>query len=417
MYSVLLLGMVKQNKMKIIRQCRSDDDRICDFICVVIAGLYAVNILPWISSVINIQLDQVSVIIKIAIGVLFLFRMDIVLCRLNIQVIVFFACTIVCSLLGLLLFPENNSYFTSTIITFISSCLPTYIMLSVLRDYDILLNKLYKTSKILGITNLFLFTFTQIVKLNLGVYSMGFGYACLLPSLVLILEIIKKRSLIGIVSLVSFFLSIMTVGSRGPLLAVIFYVIIFFYKYNASNKRYIKLIVFFLLLVVVSWLMNPILNSINGLLTKSGIQSRTLSLLAQGTIHLGNRDIIFQTILDEVVRSPFSIRGINAEYAIVGGYAHNLILELVYQFGIIFGSVIVIWIAIMVMKTLCLKKMNKDSHEQICLIFMCSSIFALMVSGSLWTMMDFWMWISAAITVKKVKKCNYSESVQKEMLR
>ena len=393
--------MAKEIEMKIIRHNRTDDDRICGFICIVILGLYAVNVLPWVKNVFNFQVDQASLIIKFVIGVLFLLRINIVLRRINRQVIVFLVCVIGCTLGGLLLFPENNKYFVNTIATFISSCLPTYIMLSILRDYDILLNQLCKTSKILGVVNLFLFALTRIANLDLGVYSMGFGYACLIPSMFLILELFKKRNLIGILSLISLVLSIVTVGSRGPLLSLIFYVIILFYKYNASNKRYIKLVVFSLLLVVFCLLLNPILNNIINLLIRSGIQSRTLSLLARGTIHLGNRDVIFRTLLDEIVLSPFSIRGINAEYAIVGGYAHNLILELIYQFGIIIGSIVVVFIALMVMKTLRLQKLSKDTHAQICLAFMCSSIFALMVSGSLWTMMDFWMWTGAVIAVNK----------------
>ena len=90
------------------------------------------------------------------------------------------------------------------------------------------------------------------------------------------------------------------------------------------------------------------------------------------------------------MEAPFAVRGINAEWAVIGIYAHNIAVELLYQLGCVAGGAVILFILGRIIRTLTLTEL--DDQKLLCMIFMFASIPQLMVSGSLWTNYVFWMW-------------------------
>ena len=127
-----------------------------------------------------------------------------------------------------------------------------------------------------------------------------------------------------------------------------------------------------------------------------GINSRTLALLSYDIGHMSGRDKLYRFFLKEIFSHPLAIHGINGEQALGYNYPHNIILELLYQFGIVLGGLIIAAIIARAVKTLKASHINKDAKQQLEVIFLCASLPGLMISGTLWTQANFWIWLAVS---------------------
>ena len=116
-----------------------------------------------------------------------------------------------------------------------------------------------------------------------------------------------------------------------------------------------------------------------------------LSELSNEKVFLNQRDELWNLITDDIMDFPFKVRGINAEWEIIGGYAHSIIYELTYQGGLFFGSLCLLVIFSLVAVQLFSKK--RDKADDLLVVFMIATIPPLMVSNSLWISSSFWLWI------------------------
>ena len=138
------------------------------------------------------------------------------------------------------------------------------------------------------------------------------------------------------------------------------------------------------------------------------IYSRTLYLLLNEQTHDSGRNIIYGAIINEIKHNPFQIRGIAGEYIITNGaYAHNFILELLCDFGVVVGGISIIWIFWHIIQTIFNNFIEKES--EVSMIFMATSIPVMFVSGSIWTTTYFWLWIALVIKRNKHKYRRYYE--------
>ena len=139
-------------------------------------------------------------------------------------------------------------------------------------------------------------------------------------------------------------------------------------------------------------------------LEQYGIESRTLDLLQQEEIYTSGRDKLYTKLLEIVLEDPLAVRGICAEWSVIGVYAHNIVLELVYQFGVIGGGCIVLIIFSCAISSFFFTPMNEDGMLE--LIFACMSLTHLMFSSSLWTNYTFWAWIALFLRKRTMLKRN-----------
>lgn len=305
---------------------------------------------------------------------------------------------------NLLLF--NNKQFMDTAITYFTMCFTGFFAAEGLRDFSLLKRYLVKTSRIIAtaaVVMLFLSFSGIISSLRTGGYRMGLGYACITCVMFLLWSFVEERKLIDIIGVIALLALIFLYGSRGPIVGIVLFVVYFGLRYLYKRRQYFLCVLLFLALVIGVVFFNEIMGMIDIILGKIGISSRTIYLFAnQNLIYDAGRNDIWDTIITEIQRNPFGIRGINAEYEIVGTYAHNIIIELIYQHGILFGGIALFYILAKVIETLLLNV--KDDGSGICLIFMFACIPSLMFSGSVWIAQNFWIWLALIIGFSREKR-------------
>lgn len=385
-----------------------EDKHLSVIISLVMFSMFMLTILARFSEGFGFNsslLSIVSDILKLMLGVVFLSGIKIILKRLNLRVIMFIILSTIVVFLNFLFFPDNNKYFISFVVYFYVTILPLYVYISLINDYSYLLDSMTKMSFLISVIAIVVFVLSHVafgISFNYRSYSMSFSYGILLPSMVLVRNFITTRNLWSLFLAVGLITLIIVYGSRGPVICLVTY---FFIKLSRKYTYYERGKYKLILLIVVSiglYTMLPfLLQSLSSILDSLDISSRVVNLFLEDSVDMSGRDFIYKSIYSSFLESPFTVRGINADFLLVGTYAHNLFLELFYQMGFVLGFFIITLIFLLSMRTLFNK--NFTPHSDCSILFFSVALPQLMISGSLWSSMYFWMWV-ALMLKKNVKQ-------------
>lgn len=148
--------------------------------------------------------------------------------------------------------------------------------------------------------------------------------------------------------------------------------------------------------------LKDILEFIYNLLLQFGINSRSIRLFLRDDLYLSGRENIYNDVLSQISKKPFYGIGLAGDRRVLGGvYAHNIIFELLANFGIITGIIISILIVGVSLKSIFSK--NKSLANFISIWFSIGFIH-LMVSSSY--LIDFKFWIFLGLALKGLTKTN-----------
>lgn len=296
-------------------------------------------------------------------------------------------------------FGDNLQYFSVTFKNFLNISFPAFILGLVIRDLEILYDYFLKFSKISSLI-LFFFYVSGLLNMNDKLYLMGLGYSLLIFVMFLLNDVISQKNIWSAISAIFMILFLFGYASRGILICIFAFFFFFMYKNIIFNKNRKESIFMIMLLFIIYLVRENIINGIFNLFERLNIYSRTLYSLKNGTIsQTSGRDIIYSKLWEDFSRKPFKIRGINADYNLVGIYSHNIFLELLYEFGIIFGFIIIIIIIYSIFKSL---HMDFGYNKNIILLSLLSVWLPyLLISSSLWVTPHFWLFIGLIINSKE----------------
>jgi hypothetical protein len=206
------------------------------------------------------------------------------------------------------------------------------------------------------------------------VYSMGLGYGFLS----VILYCIWKENKILLLIALLFSVLVLFIASRGPLVAVLLYVCIKYLWYGSKGQKtaiIVCVIAFFLF----------ILPYIKDLGSQEYIYS--ISRIAKGEFFTGDagRLPIYSKIWDKVCLSPVIGYGIFGDRPFLNGaYVHNIFLEIVCNFGLLFGIFICLSMFWFIYKNI---RQLSEQLKLFVFMFISSASIQLLVSGSYLTNM------------------------------
>ena len=372
---------------------RSPETRLCKFVSAVILCVFLTNISYGISGAMGFHPSLISGFLKMVMALLFLFRAGIILKRMDQRLLLFLGTAICVVTADYIAFPALEAYFTDTLITFFSFCLTTYIVCYQIRDHKKLKIEITRASYLIaamaGLLLAGIFS-GRLPSFNNGGYSMGFGYSCVVPAIFLSAEAVQHRRKAAAVGAAVLTIAIVAFGSRGPLIELFLFTAFLAVRDAFEKRKYVRggLITAGIGALLLAY--KDLLMLLGEFLQRYGLQSRTIQTLTAETVHLSGRDRLFERLLPAIMEAPFAVRGINAEWAVIGIYAHNIAVELLYQLGCVAGGAVILFILGRIIRTLTLTEL--DDQKLRCMIFMFASIPQLMVSGSLWTNYVFWMW-------------------------
>lgn len=310
---------------------------------------------------------------------------------------------------------KKNTYSVYRFILYPGSGIFAYGVLRFSDRKDIIL----KCMRIIGVA-LFIYYFLQsleVIKTGTFIYeifgeerqskyNISFGYGMLAAITFLTIDYAKFKKKwvlpligVGLVEIVSF-------GSRVPSVVYIFLLImliLFYDNYsNKSKKHRRRLISILLFLAVILWLFYfGGLMFVSQQLSKIGIESRTLAAFLQGGFTDDNgRYRIWERVTELIHEHPFTGMGVfgerNAVYGIgmKWGYAHNIFLEVIVDFGYPIGLAL-IGVGVFFLMRAIIKPKDKD--YQLLIIGFLTISLELIFSNSYWFHMGFWSLLALCV--------------------
>jgi len=245
-----------------------------------------------------------------------------------------------------------------------------------------------------------------IGKVSIESYSMSLSYYILLPTIIylrLYFETYRVKYLF--LSALSVLL-IIAIGSRGPIMCLGVY-IIFYYLINMKKATY-KRLIFHIAALLIAFILfifyKDILLFVYNILENHGIQSRSIILFLEGGIYLSGREEIYASIMEQIILNPLFGVGIAGDRVYLNGsYSHNIFLEIISGFGVIIGTLIILLLGLLIVKSLFSKNSKAANYV---LIWFSVGFVPLIVSGSYLIDFKFWIFLGVALKSLGLPKIN-----------
>jgi len=347
--------------------------------------------------------SQIQLMSKVIVGLFFLISFPIVMKRNWLMFVSTYMVSVFIFLYNYLVFPQNSEALMSIVFPFFFICLPSFVYSFSINDKNILMNMMYKVSNIVFIfgTLIGILVFTN--RISIGAYSISLSYYMLLPAIINMYRFFIKNSASPILKVIVSLVIILALGSRGAIMCLGVYIIVASIK-NIKKLTFTSLLSYtsiFLVLILGIIYFENIIAFIYEILANLGIRSRTLYLFMQDNLYLSGRDRLYEVITRQITENPILGIGIAGDRVFIGGYSHNIFIELLSGFGIFIGSIIIVAIALICYKTIH-NKNKLDSN--ISIIWFSLGFVPLLVSGTYLTYFSFWIFLGLAIRVIKDRR-------------
>jgi len=220
--------------------------------------------------------------------------------------------------------------------------------------------------------------------------NMDFSYKLLPAALIVIAGCFyNKYKVLSIIPAVVAIFAIIMQGTRGPVLCVAVFLVIMLIK----RFGFLKLIPVILVLTigVVAFSSSDIyestMKSIAEFIEDIGMSPRFIEKLLEEELADDNgRQWLYDAVLKEIEQNPFKFRGLYADRALLNpitgadnAYVHNIIYELLLNFGVLLGGAVFLLIVALIL--LALMKLEFEKLYLVDLLVMIGFVM-LFVSGS-----------------------------------
>lgn len=345
-------------------------DRIGDYIiCLAVFSQAALILLQHLlASVVGLEIEETTIYRVVLTIILLVPSILVALYRKPQKFISVFVLVGLVLLLTYIFFPENRDILIEQAFRFLLPVVvPSFVCLLAVENFDVIKASLRIVGWISAIGALVFLMFFLMGRFSIERYSMSFSYACLFPMLALFSQ---KRTLPILISLL-IFLEVLAFGSRGA--AVCFIVYIIFALFQEKGKTRVFVIVgCFLLLLAFPYFVEY--------LEHLGLYSRTVNLMMSGGFtESEGREFIYGKALAELNNNLITGLGLYGDRASFGTYCHNIVLEILVNFGIIIGTLILFVSIFIILKVLFI---SKGDVYNVAVVLVFYGILPHMFSGS-----------------------------------
>ena len=393
-----------------------NDNKLSFLLCIV---LFLPNINYYLNNILfNIGFSSISVYsyILIYLVVIILYAYSITKSPLSLLML---SGLVLLYSITLFFWPENQVYMFGELFDGVYNPLyriligfPLLFVPVLIKDENVLYNYIKKFAYVNTIIAIITYVWIILIK-GANFEYMTFAYNMAFSSFICCVDAFKSRNIIKKVIVIFSLFSILIVGSRGAAVSVVVFVV--FYFIFLRNKTFSRnqiitftLIILFLALFLI--LNNNIMLWLRDFLSQIGFNSRSINKLIEGTLFYDEgRSNIAATVWEAIKQRPVVGNGIFGDRVALatspygkGTYAHNLFLELLCQYGVLLGGVLIILYLFNSIKALFIKKCIKLHYIYICSFS--AIFFKLMVTGTYLGDFGFWFFIGMIYKVIKNHK-------------
>lgn len=196
-------------------------------------------------------------------------------------------------------------------------------------------------------------------------------------------------------------------GSRAAFVNVGIFIVLYIVMriYDSKNRKRNILIALGVIALTIL-LYRPILMGVAALLDLLHISSRTIKTLLNGAFLSSNgRNEIWAAAIDMIKENPFGYGFMGARHGLVKihfvGHPHNVFLEMLIEYGVIFGTAIFILMLVVIVKVFYSKDIGEWRH--LFLIYL-GQTTQLLTSYTYWHSVALWSILAICLCIYDVKK-------------
>lgn len=315
------------------------------------------------------------------------------------------------SLIGLIGYRKYLYNWAGLVYLLFVNTLPWFLVTLNVKSFDNIHEKLKSKLLYILLGNIALILYSILADRNMT-GNMEISYS-ILPLVIFSLDIFfKDKKIKYLLYSILGALIILFCGSRGPLLCILIYMIVYFIM---DFKRQKHLIILLSIISVIFTLnFNFIVDTTISILKNFNIESRTLYKLKNGDImNDTGRSIIYDIAFDELNDHPITGVGLGVERIKINEkkynfnkdmsscYPHNLFIEVLVQYGYIIGIILILVFLNLIIKSY--RKANFD-ERRILISFFSIEVVRLMISSSYLISPIFFMYLGLCVNIINRKK-------------
>lgn len=245
-----------------------------------------------------------------------------------------------------------------------------YVFFRYCDDKERLLNDFALLSVLMTISMLLLLWLSGQNGILNSSYSQYYGYMIFPACIISTNETIRKKSVFyGLVATVGLGLSIL-MGARGPILLELVFVVIRLIEEPIHRVgKIVSIAVIAGIGTLIYFNLNSIVELLNRLAVSLNLSSRIFAQLSKGNLFASGRDNVYGAVLQIIDKHPLTGVGIGTDRIevakllnrtdVLGTYSHNFFLDMLVQFGIIAGVVLIIGFVILTVRYYHFSKKSK----------------------------------------------------------
>lgn len=300
-------------------------------------------------------------------------------------------------LISLLFFPENKFNIYSEILRIYTISFVFFILTISINKYDLLFEKLIKSSYVVIIFSFFMFISTSLfgaVGNAKTEYNMSLSYYCLVPTMMMYINMKMNKNIVSGLFFGIGLMVIVGMGARGTLISLIIFLIMDYLKDIKNVKDLLKSITYlFSSGLLIYFYGEKMLYALYLKLQSVGIQSRTLEFFFSDSItSTSNRSQINKIMWDKIKESPISGKGLLNDLS-----PHNIITESFLFYGVILGSIVLLVLTIMIIQTIFIKYSSKES--MLLIVLFCYAIPDALLNLSVIGKDIFWIYVALSLNI------------------
>ncbi len=259
------------------------------------------------------------------------------------------AFVIIALLLTVLIYPQNVEYITYNYSYYIAFCIPAFFIGLSCNEFDDNMFRIIANVSCISIVASYVFTFMYVSKNSTVVDELGQSYSVLLCTLMIGGYYFSKKKKIYLIMYLLGVIYALSLGSRGPIICVCVHSVLclfFSSKLRLPNKIAISFAIFLVVMIVLKTsIYNDFLITVQRLLKQNNMSTRVIDFLLSGEYisHTSGRDEIYDQLFILLRERPLVGYGLFGEWPFIHWNAHELYLEVLFEYGYILGSILIIW--------------------------------------------------------------------------
>lgn len=237
-------------------------------------------------------------------------------------------------------------------------------------------------------------------------YDLNFGYNLVLPTCTFIYNGLHENKKFQLVMAIISLGMILIAGSRGPLLSIIIFALLYNIVNNIRSRNKIRSIIICFSVLLIIFITYNELDTIKIYLDNAGISSRTISKILENDISdVNGRDILWEAAINHIKRNPLGSGAMGARNILYRihyvGHPHNLFLEIFIDYGLVIGSFIILK---MILETTRILFLDENSDWSWIYLLFLAQACTLLTSYTYWHSNAIWGLLAVIICNKLTKK-------------